>query len=87
MEKDEKIVLNRCFVMWRDASYCFDEELPDYSPSVQITDGFIVKETDKYINVAVNVKYSPEEKGYWPIDGFVIPKKTILKIKRSKIKI
>jgi hypothetical protein len=73
--------------MWHDAAYCFDKKLPEYSPAVQITDGFIVKETDKYINIAVNVKYSSEEEGYWPIDGFVIPKKTITKIKRSKIKI
>lgn len=76
-----------CLVVWRDASYSFSEKLPEYSPPIQVTNGFLLKETEDYINLATNMDFDSKTGDRWPVDGFVIPKKTILKMTKKDIRI
>lgn len=67
-------------ILWRDAAYSYERELPPALPFPQLTVGFIVDETDKFINIATNVDYDESTGDYIADDGYLIPKKTIIKI-------
>lgn len=71
-----------CAVAWLDASYVFSKKLPKHPPQPQITVGFLVEDMDSYLNIATNIRFDPKTKISWPIDGFIIPKKTILEFKK-----
>lgn len=73
-----------CVVWWRDAFRCFDKKFPQKFPPLQVTTGFIISADSKKINIATNVNYNPETGELWPVDGFVIPKNTIVKFKKLK---
>jgi len=69
-------------ILWRDAAYLYKKELPPVLPFPQLTIGFIVDETDKFINIATNVDYDESTGDYVADDGYLIPKKTIVKINK-----
>ena len=57
-------------------------ELTDENPLLQVTCGFIVSAEATLTNIAVNVNFNPKDNSLWPVDGFVIPKKAIIKFKK-----
>ena len=76
-----------CSILWQDASYSYEDNLPDNSPPLQLTVGFIVSENEDYINIATNVNYNPGTKNLWPVDGFVIPKNAIKKLQKAGFRV
>ena len=71
-----------CIIWWRDAARCFDKTLPSKPPLLQVTAGFIIVTNRKKLNIATNVNYNSKTGKLWPVDGFVIPKGTIVKFKK-----
>lgn len=69
-------------VYWQDAAYSFKKSLPKKDPNLEITTGLILSQNKKLINVATNVDYNPKERIFIAKDGFLIPRKTIFKIKK-----
>jgi len=68
-----------CVLYWHDAIYTYTKKLPTSPPPLQVTAGFIVVANDKYVNIATNVRYDRTTGKLWPVDGFVIPDKAIIK--------
>ena len=71
-----------CVLWWQDAYYSYEKELPNESPPIELTAGFIFVATDDYVNIATNVRYDKKDGTIWPIDGFVIPEKATLEFKK-----
>ncbi len=71
-----------CAAWWRDAAYSYEKKLPDELPYAQLTVGFVMVATDDHMNIAMNVGYDGTDEVIWPVDGLVIPQKTITKFKR-----
>lgn len=71
-----------CVIWWRDAAYSYEKELPKEVPPIQTTTGFIIVATNEFTNIAVNTNYNLNENTLWPIDGFVVPKRAIVKFKK-----
>ena len=71
-----------CAILWMDASYVTTKEFPKELPLPQLTIGFIISASEKFINIATNVKYDSATGRLWPIDGFVIPRKVEMKFIR-----
>lgn len=67
-----------CAILWRDAGYTYGKKIPTF-PHLQLTVGFIIEANDEFTNIAMNVGHDPKTKKLWPIDGFIIPKKAIVK--------
>jgi hypothetical protein len=65
-------------IEWFDAGYTDKESSLDVFPPLQHTFGALIEETDEYVNVAVNM-YG-ENNISEPIDGFLIPKSTIVRM-------
>jgi|GEM_PF-1060465 len=65
-------------VEWFDAGYTDKESSVDVFPPAQHTVGVLVEETDEYVHVAVNMYC--ENEIVEPIDGFFIPKATIVRM-------
>lgn len=70
-----------CAVWWQDAAYSYMDEMPDNLPGPELTTGFILVSNDYFINIATNVNYNEKDDSFYPVDGFIIPKKTIIKLK------
>lgn len=67
-------------ITWKDAAYTFDEEFPDHLPEIDTTIGFLIEDNPDFIKIANNA-FTDERSGkVLPIDGFIIPKRTILRI-------
>jgi len=71
-----------CVIYWYDAAYIYEKKLPEETPPLQVTTGFVVKATNDYTNIATNINYNQKTNRLWPIDGFVIPKKATEKFKK-----
>lgn len=71
-----------CTLLWLDAAYTFDKESPNHIPQPRLTTGFIVETNSEYTFIATNVSYDKESHTIVPIDGFVIPEKSILEFKK-----
>lgn len=71
-----------CAILWRDAAYTFEPEMPDALPLPQLTAGFIIQTNDKYTFIATNVAYDKKTHTLSAVDGFIIPEKAILEFKR-----
>lgn len=71
-----------CAVFWRDAACTNLKKPPKELPPIQLTTGFIMETNDEYINIATNVNYDLKTGEMYPVDGFVIPQKTIIKFKK-----
>lgn len=65
-------------VTWQDAAYTYEENIPKNSPGILKTIGYLVEETETYINIAVSFKSDSDNVAY--CDGFVIPRGVILNI-------
>lgn len=71
-----------CVVTWQDAAYSFSKQLPREMPVPQVTAGFVISANEKFVNIATNAKYDKKNGKLWPSDGFLIPKKSIIKFKK-----
>ncbi len=67
-------------ILWNDAAFTFEKELPANLPNPRLTVGFIILENNEFVFLSTNVDFNKETNKILPKDGFVIPKKTILKI-------
>ena len=70
-----------CTILWRDAAYTFEKEIPSSFPNPRLTAGFVIETTDEYTFLATNVSYSSDGQ-LSPVDGFVIPTKAIIEFKK-----
>ncbi|MBU3968697.1 hypothetical protein KJ991_00560 [Patescibacteria group bacterium] len=68
-----------CAILWMDATYTTEKELPKELPQAQLTVGFIISTNKKFTNIAMNVKYDPVTRRLWPVDGLIIPRKAKIK--------
>jgi hypothetical protein len=71
-----------CTILWQDAAYSDETTLPKELPSPQLTAGFIIEANDEFVFIATNVDYYAETREVSPVDGFIIPKKTIIEFKK-----
>jgi hypothetical protein len=71
-----------CAIMWRDAAYTFEKNIPLEFPKPRLTAGFICKVEDKYTFIATNVAYNTETHKLTAVDGFVIPKGAIIEFRK-----
>lgn len=71
-----------CAILWRDAAYTFETKVPSDLPQPRLTTGFVIETDNDYTFIAMNVSYNEETGELFPIDGIVIPKKTIMKFKK-----
>lgn len=71
-----------CAILWMDATYTTEKELPKELPQAQLTVGFIVSTNKKFTNIAMNVDYDPTTRHLWPVDGLIIPRKAEIKFKK-----
>ncbi len=71
-------------ILWQDAAHTDQDELPEALPEPQLTCGFIIESTDTYINIATNVNYNKEASILEPVDGFVIPKDSIISVRKIR---
>lgn len=71
-----------CTILWRDAAYSFESSVPNEFPQPRLTSGFIVETNDKYTFIATNVSYDNETGNFSPVDGFIIPEKSIIEFKK-----
>ena len=78
MKKTNKVV---SAVFWQDAAYSFQDKLPKEFPPIEITTGIITAKNKSFINIATNLNYFANKK-IKTKDGFLIPMKTIVKIKK-----
>ena len=65
-------------ILWNDAAYSFETEMPKTFPNPRLTVGFLISENEEQIFIATNVNYDAKTEIITPIDGFVIPKGTII---------
>jgi len=70
-----------CTILWNDASYSFEKELPKNLPDPRLTVGLIISNNDECVFIATNVSYDQKTGDIAPVDGFVIPKGTIIEMK------
>lgn len=69
-------------VTWQDAAFSFENSLPSRLPEPRIIFGVILHETDDYIFVVTNLYKDKEIETLVPVDGMVIPRGTVIEIKR-----
>lgn len=69
-------------VKWQDAAFSYRRRLPRILPPPSFTVGFLTNKNKSFIKLVVNFK---NIKGrFKPIDGFLIPRKTIIKMTKLK---
>ncbi len=78
MSKKKRIYKNPvCAIAWLDATYTFEKKFPKGLTHPQVTTGFIIEANDDYTNIATNVSYNFKTGKLWPVDGIILPKKTV----------
>lgn len=82
MKKKSAIQNPICAILWRDAAYSFDKNVPLKKPIPRLTAGFIISTNKDFTHIATNIEYDETNKIIYPIDGFLIPEKTIIKFKK-----
>ena len=82
MKKNKTLKNPICAILWQDASYSFEKTMPLKTPQPRLTIGFIVSTNKDFTHIATNVEYNEIKKTIYPIDGFLIPEKTIIKFKK-----
>jgi hypothetical protein len=65
-------------IEWFDAGYTDKDSSVDVFPPTQHTFGVLMGETDEYVHVTVNMYCENDARE--PIDGFFIPKSTIIRM-------
>lgn len=71
-----------CAILWTDAAYSFEEELPKELPLPQLTLGFIIETNDTFTHIATNVAYDTSTHTLQPRDGILIPEKSIINFRK-----
>lgn len=71
-----------CVVIWQDAAFSYEKNIPKGLPLPQLTTGFVIKENKNFLNIATNVGFNKRTNLLELKDGFLIPRKTILKFKK-----
>lgn len=69
-------------ILWRDAAYTYELVVPKEFPLPRLTTGFVIEINDKYTFIATNVSYDGKTGKMYPVDGFIIPKKTIIETRK-----
>ena len=82
MKKNKTLKNPICAVLWQDASYTFEKIMPLKTPLPRLTVGFIVSTNKYFTHIATNIEYDEMKEIIYPIDGFLIPEKTIIKFKK-----
>lgn len=67
-------------IIWQDAAYTYEKELPKDSPGIDKTIGYLIEDNDEYVNISISLK--KDENGEFYSDGFVIPKKAVISMKK-----
>ena len=73
-----------CAIYWQDAAFAYTKEMPPTNQPTQLTIGFIISTNRSFTNIATNVNYNLKTGELWPVDGFVIPNKAIIKFKKLR---
>jgi len=81
--KKIKKVKEVAVVEWIDAAFSDLKELPKFPPPPQVTVGIILENNNKFLKIGFN--FSKINGELVADDGFIIPKKTITKIKKFKL--
>lgn len=71
-----------CAILWRDAAYSFEEELPEELPLPELTLGFIVDTNETFTHIATSVAYDTNIHALQRRDGILIPKKAIINFRK-----
>ena len=71
-----------CTILWRDAAYTFAKKLPKTPPKPRLTTGFIIRANKKFTFIATNVSFDNKTGRMSPVDGFIIPEKSIREFKK-----
>ncbi|GIW66740.1 MAG: hypothetical protein KatS3mg095_0638 [Candidatus Parcubacteria bacterium] len=71
-------------IEWQDAAFSFRKKIPKSLPSHQVTIGYLLNKNQKFIKIAFNFRKNKQKLS--PLDGFIIPRKTIIKIIKLKCK-
>lgn len=71
-----------CAILWKEAFYTFNKNFPKKFPLPQLTVGFIISSNKKMTNIATNVNYNQKTSQLWPVDGFLIPQKTVVEFRK-----
>lgn len=76
ISQKNKIVM----ITWKDAAYTFEKEFPNNLPEIQTAVGFLIEDNPKFIKIANNAYIEQLDGKILPIDGFLIPQRTIIGI-------
>lgn len=71
-----------CTILWWDAAYTFEPEIPKKLPQPKLTAGFILRANNQYTFIATNVAYDKNTNALSAVDGFIIPEKVILEFRK-----
>lgn len=71
-----------CAILWRDAAYSFEKDLPKELPLPQLTLGFIIETNEMFTHIATNVAYDTNTHTLKPKDGILIPEKSIINFRK-----
>lgn len=71
-----------CTLLWREAAYSFQKNLPDEPLLPRLTTGFMIATNNSFTHIATNVRYDCVTGKLQPIDGFFIPNKNIIEFKK-----
>ena len=82
MKKNKTFKNPVCAILWQDASYTFEKTMPLKTPLPRLVLGFVVSANKDFTHIATNVEYNKDKDSIYPIDGFLIPEKTIIKFKK-----
>lgn len=79
MKVEKKRTVTR--ITWQDASYSFEDILPDSLPLPQVIFGVLISKSPEATFIATNVRFDATADGISVVDGMVIPNKTIISLK------
>lgn len=71
-----------CSIIWSDAAFSYNENIPKEIPNPRLTIGFIVETNNDYTFIATNVDYDKNSGKLAPVDGFIIPDRAIIEFKK-----
>ena len=71
-----------CAILWRDAAYSYEVEIPKEIPLPRLCTGFIVETNDTHTFIATNVSYDASTGSIDPIDGLIIPEGMIVQFRK-----
>lgn len=69
-------------IVWKEASYTYEEQVSDIPPNLnRIISGFILESNDEFVKITTNAVLYEDPREIVLQDGFIIPRKAILAIK------